>query len=546
VAGHFREKKEDDDSLAKNGPLEWARMVETYKRAALTSETHIPLIFAIDAVHGHSNVTGATLFPHNIGLGAAHDEALMRSIGRSTAWEVFVTGIDWNFSPTVAVSRNEKWGRTYESFSERTELVTRLSSAYINGLQSELIPGFSMIGTAKHWIGDGGTTQGIDQGDTNLSLAELKEIHLPPYVAAIRAGVKTVMVSFNSWKGRKLHGSRYLIQGLLKTELGFSGVVVTDWNGIDQIETPTGLGEDEKYMFQIAKAFDAGIDVYMVPEKWKKFIQLTEQLVRNYSSRTTPSIDPRRLDDAVLRVLKMKRESRIAQKPMPLELYSAFRSKFGSREHRALANRAAQESAVLLKGTPRALINPTDRVLVIGEMAVNTGYQAGGWSLAWQGVKRNIPGSRSILDGLIERQKRDHYDLNFSANGQTRVAPTKVVLVIGEPPYAEGEGDRTVGGPTLSPEHLALLRTALSYRVPVTVILLNGRPLLLPSEMDEVDSLISYWLPGTMGSGIADLLVGGKRFTGKLPFSWPATESQIDLDYRTRNVPWKFPLGHGL
>jgi len=536
----------DDQSLEQNRAINWAQLVDSYKRAALESETKIPLIFAIDAVHGHSNVTGATLFPHNIGLGATQDLDLIRQIGRSTAWEIFVTGIDWNFSPTVAVARNENWGRTYESFSEKTSLVTKLSSSYIEGLQSELALGFGIIGTAKHWIGDGGTTQGIDQGDTNLSLEELRTVHLPPYIAAIKAGVKTMMVSFNSWNGKKNHGNRFLIQELLKDELQFNGVVVTDWNGIDQIETPQGLGDDEKYMHQIAIAFDAGIDVYMVPEKWKKFIALTEQLVKNFDNGVSPNIDPKRLDDAVLRVLNLKYETKLANKPMPLELYDQFKHKFGSDEHRELAKRAAKESAVLLKGDEESFIISQDSVLVIGEMAQNTGYQAGGWSLEWQGVKRNIPGSVSIWQGIQTKQQTYSFDLEFSLDGKTSFKPSKVILVIGEDPYAEGMGDRTTNGPTLSEEHIELLKRALSFNVPVTVILLNGRPLLLPKEMDEVSSLISYWLPGTMGSAIADLLVGEDAFSGKLPFSWAASKDQVNDDYRNGNNVWQFPLGFGL
>ena len=537
---------EDDQSLELNRAINWAQMVETYKKAALESETKIPLLFAIDAVHGHSNVTGATLFPHNIGLGATQDSKLMMDIGKCTAWEIFVTGIDWNFSPTVAVARNENWGRTYESYSEKTSLVTDLSSSYIQGLQSKLALGFGIIGTAKHWIGDGGTTQGIDQGDTKLSLDELRKVHLPPYIAAIKAGVKTIMVSFNSWNGKKNHGNRFLIQELLKDELHFNGVVVTDWNGIDQIETPTGLDEDSKYMIQIAKAFDAGIDVYMVPDRWKKFISLTEQLVKNYETGVLPNIDPKRLDDAVLRVLKLKLDTKLAQKPMPLALYSQFKEKFGSVEHRKLAEKAAQESAVLLKGDQKNLIRPLDKVLVIGELAQNTGYQAGGWSLEWQGLKRNIPGSLSIWDGLKSAQQTSSFELQFSADGKTSFVPSKIILVIGEEPYAEGKGDRAKDGPTLSDEQIELLRKAITFNVPVTVILINGRPLLLPKEIDQVSALISYWLPGTMGSAIADQLVGKSVFSGKLSFSWPASFDQIDSDYRNRNVQWKFPLGFGL
>jgi beta-glucosidase len=538
--------KEDDVSLENNQALDWAKMVETYKQAAIQSETKIPLIFAVDAVHGHSNVTGATLFPHNIGLGATHNSHLLRQIGKSTAWEVFVTGIDWNFSPTVAVSRNERWGRTYESFSEKTDVVTQLSTAYIEGLQSDLIPGYSIIGTAKHWIGDGGTMNGVDQGDTQISLSELKKIHLPPYQSAIKAGVKTIMVSFNSWNGKKLHGHRYLIQDLLKNSLQFKGVVVTDWNGIDQIETSPGLTDDEKYMHQIAQAFDAGIDVFMVPENWKKFISFTEQLVHNFENNVTPSINPARLDDAVRRVLKLKRDSKIATKPLPLDLYAKYSEKFGSIKHRELAKKAAKASAVLLKSDSQKIISNGDSVLVMGELAKNTGYQAGGWSLAWQGVKRNIPGSLSIWDGVVKKQEKLYFNLDYSVDGNTLFKPNKIILVVGEDPYAEGQGDRTAQGATLSEEHNLLLKKALTYKVPVTVILISGRPLLFTKELDQASSIISYWLPGTMGSGIADLFTGEDAFSGRLSFSWPANENQIDFDYRTKNIVWKFPLGFGL
>jgi beta-glucosidase len=273
---------------------------------------------------------------------------------------------------------------------------------------------------------------------------------------------------------------------------------------------------------------------------------LTEQLVKNYENGIKPNIDPKRLDDAVLRVLKLKFETNLAKKPMPLELYNQFKEKFGSDEHRELAKRAAKESAVLLKGDKENLIYSQDSVLVIGEMAQNTGYQAGGWSLEWQGLKKNIPGSLSIWDGIQNQQEATSFDLEFSIDGKTNFRPNKIILVIGEEPYAEGMGDRTTNGPTLSLEHLELLKRAISFNVPVTVILLNGRPLLLPKEMDEVSSLISYWLPGTMGSAIADLLVGNDEFSGKLPFSWPASKGQIDDDYRNQDNDWQFPLGFGL
>jgi beta-glucosidase len=531
---------ETDALLEANRAYNWAYLIQSYKLAARNSTTKIPLLFAIDAVHGHSNVTGATLFPHNIGLGAANDLKLMRKIGLATAWEVFVTGVDWNFSPTMAIARNENWGRTYESFSEDTSLVTALSSAYLNGLQSELIPGHKIIGTAKHWLGDGGTTNGIDQGNTELPFAELMAQHVPPYVSAIQSGVQTVMVSFNSISGKKVHGSRELVQGLLREKLGFNGVVITDWNGIDQIETPPDLKGDDKYMFQIAVAFDAGIDVFMVPENWKKFIELSEKLVENYYRGASPFIHPNRLREAVSRILKLKNKNNLAIKPLPLVLYKKYNKVFGSRTHRDLANEAARKSAVLLKSNLKKIIRKNDKVLVLGELAVNTGYQAGGWSLEWQGVKRNIPGSLSIYDGLkLESSK---LKLKYSPDGLTNYRPTKVVVVVGEDPYAEGAGDRWPQGPELSEAHVNLVRKAQSFGVPVIVVLLSGRPLLLTKEVINADVLISYWLPGTMGSALAELLTGKFMFTGRLPFSWPRSLEQIDFDYREKNLWWLFPF----
>ncbi len=535
----------DNGGLKGNGPDAWTKMVQTYKLAALKSETKIPLIFAIDAVHGHNNVTGATLFPHNIGLGATRDLDVVKKIGEITAWEVFITGIDWNFAPTVAVARNENWGRTYESFSEKTDFVTRYATAYLKGLQTELPGGFRIIGTAKHWIGDGGTTKGIDQGNTQLSEEELRKMHLAPYLSLMKNGVQTVMVSFNSWNGVKLHGHKYLIQEVLRDELGFDGVVVTDWNGIDQIKTPGGLNPDQKYMYQIAKAFDAGIDVFMVPENWKKFINLSQVLLKNHANGVKPSLNPKRLDEAVYRLLRLKKIAKIGKKPLPLTVYNKYKARFGSKEHKKVAYVAAKKSAVLLK-KESDFITAEDSVLVVGEMAKNTGYQAGGWSLAWQGVTYNIPGSESIYSGIKAKAQKVGFKIGYSKTGNSRLKPTKVIVVIGEKPYAEGKGDMPeTTGPVFHPSQVNLLKKALTFGVPVTAILLNGRPMLFPKELDKVDNIISYWLPGTMGSAIADLLLG-EKFTGKLPFSWPANKSQVDFDYRSKNVNWKYPLGFGL
>lgn len=539
--------KEGEQPTAEiNGPLAWARLVQEYKEAAVQSSSKLPLIFAIDAVHGHNNVTGATLFPHNIGLGAANDPSLVERIGEATAREVLATGIDWNFAPTLAVARNERWGRTYESFSENTDLVSQLGVAYLKGLQKEFAPNVQVFGTAKHWIGDGGTTGGVDQGNTELSYEELLEIHLPPYLAMLEAGTKTVMASFNSWNGKKLHEHKFLITNLLKIELGFKGVVVSDWDAVDQIAAPPGLSEDDKYMYQIAKAFDAGVDVFMVPEKWEKFIELGERLVQNHKRGVTPFLDPLRLDNAVMRVLKLKLDMKLTEKPMPMDLYATFHKDFGSMDHRNLARTASLKSAVLLENHLGDLIQYGEKVLVVGEKAKLTGPLAGGWSLEWQGVPGNIPGSESIWDGMQSQSELHSLNLTYSPDLSFKDRPDKIVLVVGENPYAEGQGDRPEVGPRLSAKDEALLLQAVSSGIPVVLILVNGRPLLLPDYADQVSALVSYWLPGTMGSAIAEQLVGDMPFTGTLPFSWPRNEDDLDYDYRNKSINWRYPLGFGV
>jgi beta-glucosidase len=529
-----------------NGPQAWAQMVQKYKFFALQSSSKLPLLFAIDAVHGHNNVTGATLYPHNIGLGASRDFSLVEQIGTATAQEILATGIDWNFSPTLAVAGNERWGRTYESFSENTDLVSQMGAAYLRGLQKPLGQNSIWIaGTAKHWIGDGGTAAGVDQGDTQLSLTELRKTHLPPYLEAIRMGVPTVMASFNSWNGKKLHEHKFLITDLLKTELKFDGLVVSDWNGIEQISTPPGLSDDDKYMLQIAKAFDAGVDVFMVPENWAKFIELSEKLIENFNNHRSPSLDPARLDDAVQRVLNLKKKLRLNQRPLPLELYAEFSKDFGSPSHRSLAARASGQSAVLLISKISTLISSGDHVLVVGEKAILTGPQAGGWSLNWQGVTDNIPGSESIFDGINAKSAIYGLRVTYSSDSLQFNKADKIVLVLGEQPYAEGQGDRPGEGPRLSEDDELLLNKAVASGRPVILILLSGRPILLPESTSQVSALISYWLPGTMGSAIADYLLGEKKFNGRLPFSWPKNKDQLDSDYRDTSIDWLFPFGFG-
>ncbi|MFN4253224.1 glycoside hydrolase family 3 protein, partial [Deinococcus sp.] len=502
-----------------NTPQGWAAMVDTFQAAALRSRLGIPMLYGTDAVHGHNNVPGATLFPHNIGLGAAGDPDLARRIGRATAEEMAGTGVRWNFSPCLCVARDVRWGRTYESFGETPALPTALS-AIIDGYQGAggLAQPGAVLATAKHYLGDGGTAFGssltegylLDQGDTRLSEAELRRVHLPPFRAAVARNVGSVMVSFSGWNGTKLHAHRYLLTDVLKKELGFTGFVISDWAGVDQI--PGG------YPVAVRAAINAGIDMVMVPNDYVRFVDTLSAEVR--AGRVPMS----RIDDAVARILRQKFRLGLFERPMT---DASFQRTFGSAGHRALAREAVQKSLVLLRNDGVLPLRPGARVFVAGQSADDVGRQSGGWTLTWQGQNGPVPGGTSLLAGLRQLSEADGGTVTYARAaqpGQARDADVGLV-VVGETPYAEGKGDRA--SLALNAEDTANIRTVCADG-PCVVVTVSGRPLILPGT--PMNALVAAWLPGSEGAGVADVLYGRAPFTGRLPVSWPRRDDQLPLN----------------
>ncbi len=532
-----------------NRPADWVAMNDAYWAASMEEDDDhlaIPILYGVDAIHGNANVLGATIFPHNIGLGAAGDPDIVERIGRATAREVLASGVDWTFAPTLAVARDPRWGRTYESYSEDPALVARYAARIVRGLQGggrgdgpwRLGPD-GVVACAKHWVGDGGTDAGVDQGDTLADEEELRRLHIAPYLPALKAGVLTVMVSLSSWNGRKCHAHRYLIRDVLKGRVGFGGFVVSDWNGVDP------LADD--YGEAAAMAVNAGIDMFMVPETWKALIS---GLIAQVEWGAVPM---ERIDDAVTRILRVKFASGLFDRPRPALRRRAGGAGFGSREHRELAREAVRKSLVLLKNDDSVLpLDKGARILVTGRNAHDRGRQCGGFTVEWQGVSGNdrIPGGTSIWEGIravapgavLWGDGGDFRRAGGADAGDFDVA----VVVIGERPYAEGMGDirepspvrpgtnhlpagpgvlmpygRTLELATLHPEDLATIRALAARRVPVVTILISGRPLVVDAELAESAAFVAAWLPGSEGAGVADVLFGDYDFTGRLPFSWP-------------------------
>ena len=483
-------------------------------------EPAIPAIWGTDAVHGHTNIVGATIFPHNIGLGATRDADLVRRIGAATGTEIEATGIDWDFSPTIAVARDDRWGRTYESYSEDPQIVAPLGAALVEGLQgikgSKTYLGTGHVAaTAKHFFADGGTGQGVDQGDVNGDIEALKAIHAVPYPAAIDAGVEVIMASFNSINGVKMHGNRALLTDLLRDEMGFEGVVVGDWNAHGQIDGCT--------VSDCPQALLAGLDIYMVPDDWKA---LLENLVAQVEDGTIPMA---RLDEAVGRVLRLKLRLGLldtdAKKPSARGDGGDF-AQLGSPAHRALAREAVAKSQVLLKNDGILPLKSGAKMLVAGSAADDIATAAGGWTLTWQGGgeldNSYFPGATSIYRAIADEARAQGGSATLSPDGATDASGYDVaVVVFGEEPYAEFVGDRKtmVFDDT---EGLELLRKYKAAGVPTVAVFLSGRPLWMNRELNAADAFVASWLPGSEGAGVSDILFGKHEATGRLSFSWPA------------------------
>jgi beta-glucosidase len=515
-----------------NNATSWANMYDNFQNAALATPLAIPLIYGVDAVHGHNNVVGATIFPHNIGLGATRNPTLVQNIGRATAEEVSGTGIDWDFSPCLCVARDDRWGRTYESFGETPDLVSSMATI-ITGLQgSSLSAAGSVLATAKHYVGDGGTTGGDDQGNTQLSEAELRAIHLPPFQAAIQRGVGSVMISYSSWNGVKLHGHQFLVTTLLKGELGFSGFVISDWNGIDQIDGQPGFTAAE-----VRGAINAGIDMVMVPDAWQSYISLLRAEVQ------AGRVSMARIDDAVRRILTKKFQLGLFERP---RTDRSFTSTVGNAAHRSLARQAVRESLVLLKNANNILPLATgnNRIFVAGRNADNIGHQSGGWTISWQGGSGATTPGTTILQG-IRNTVASSSVVTFNQSGSGINNTYNVAIaVVGETPYAEGNGDRT-GSMSLDTTDINTINTLRNAGVPVVVVLVSGRPMDIASQLGNWNALVAAWLPGTEGQGVADVLFGVAQPTGKLPMTWMNSVSQQPINSGDGKTPL-FPLGFGL
>ena len=538
-------------------PDDWRKLADEYWQAGMDG-CGIPPIWGIDSVHGNNNVFGATIFPHNIGLGAANNPDLMVKIGRATARETRATGQPWVFAPTVAVARDDRWGRTYESFSENPERVTNLASPMIEGLQGNLWE-CSVAATIKHWVADGGTTNGKDQGDTELTEEQLINIHGIPYFSGMKAGVLSAMPSFSSWNGEKMHGNHYLIQDILKNTLGFSGHVISDWNGIGQV-TDNGTNCSNS---NCPKAVNAGIDLFMVPFEWRDFIATTKQQVLD------GTIALQRIDDAVERILRNKLLLRLFTKK-PSDTRCAADKWVGHKSHRFIARRAVRESLVLLKNNNRILpLDPKARILVTGKNADSIANQSGGWTLSWQGTgntNSDFPGATSIYDGIAAIAPGA--DLVEDISSVNLNDYDVAVVAIGETPYAEGLGDirsnQTLEHNKLNPEDFALLDALSSTGIPVVTLWVAGRPLYVNKELNRSDAFVATWLPGSEGRGVADVIIGKRQrssesqsevqavstvanydFTGTLAFSWPGEDCQTPLN-EDEQADALFAYGYGL
>lgn len=517
-------------------PKGWADCYDSLQRLSEKTRLRIPILFGIDAVHGHNNVNGAVIFPHNIALGATRNPAIVEQVAAITAREMKGTGIHWTFAPCVAVARNERWGRTYESFGEDPALIKLLTPAFVKGLQnSSLADNNSVLACAKHYVGDGGTTNGRDQGNTEVDEATLRSIHLPGYLEAINAGAKSIMASYNSWNGNKMHGNRYLITDVLKGELQFKGFVVSDWSGIDQLSP--------NYKYAVEQSINAGLDMVMITtgpggrNNYEFFIKTLKELVKE------KSVSMARIDDAVRRILKVKFEMGLFERKYADRNLLA---EVGSTAHRQIGREAVRQSLVLLKNEKNVLpLSKTMKSIVVaGKGADDIGMQCGGWTIDWQGRRGNfLNGGTTILQAVKNTVSKET-NVKYSPDGSTADSGDVAIVVIGEEPYAEMFGDRE--DLSLAKEDVALVEQLTAKGVTVVVVLISGRPMIINSTLEKSAAFVVAWLPGTEGQGVADVLFGDYAPTGKLPHSWPRSMSQIPINVGDEKYDPLFPYGFGL
>lgn len=514
----------------------WATAYDSLQMYSQKSRLRIPMIFGVDAVHGHNNVDGAVIFPHNVGMGATRNPQLVEKVGMVTAAEMRGTGIQWDFAPCVAVARNERWGRTYESFGEDPELVKQLGAAFVKGMQGvNLSDKTAALVCVKHFVGDGGTTNGKDQGNTEVDEATLRAIHLPGYVEGIKAGAKAIMVSYNSWNGTKMHGNKYLMTDVLKKELGFKGFLVSDWAAIDQL--------DKNYKSAIEKSINGGLDMAMIPNgpgKANNYIDFMTMLKELVKEKKVPMS---RIDDAARRILTVKFEMNISE-----NLYTDrnLLMQVGSKEHREVAREAVRQSLVLLKNENNILplSKNTKKFHVAGKGADNIGMQCGGWTIIWQGKNGNVTGGGTTILQAVKNTVSKDTKVTYSIDGSGADSTDIGIVVVGEQPYAEMFGDRE--DLSLSKEDLAAIDNIKAKGIPVVVLLLSGRPMIIAPALKNSDAFAAIWLPGTEGQGVADVLFGDFNFAGKLPHTWPKNMQQIPINVGDKNYDPLFPYGFGL
>ncbi|CAL1382371.1 unnamed protein product [Linum trigynum] len=533
----------------KASPEEWIKMVNEYQRGAMSTRLGIPLIYGIDAVHGHNNVYNATIFPHNIGLGATREPALVKKIGAATALEMRATGIPYAFAPCIAVCRDPRWGRCYESYSEDTEIVKAMTEL-IPGLQGD-VPADARKGVpyvagkrkvaacAKHFVGDGGTVKGINENNTIIDWNGLRRIHMPAYFASIVKGVSTVMVSYSSWNGVRMHANRNLVTSYLKDTLKFRGFVISDWQGIDRLTDPPHAN----YTYSVEKAVAAGLDMVMVPLNYTEFIDDLTLLVNK------GVIPMSRIDDAVRRILRVKFVLGLFDNPMADD---SMVNELGKQEHRELAREAVRKSLVLLKnGKDGSSILPlpkkAPKILVAGYHAHNLGYQCGGWTIEWEGFSGNdrTPGTTILtaIKAAVDPTTKVTYEEAPTADYVKANDFSYAIVVVGEHPYVETGGDNL--NLTIPDPGPATIRNVCGS-VKCVVVLISGRPLVIEPYVDSMDGLVAAWLPGTEGRGVTDVLFGDYGFTGKLPRTWFRRVDQLPMNVGDKHYDPLFPFGFGL
>ena len=520
---------------ADNEPQTWLKAVNEFQTQALQTRLKIPLLYGIDAVHGHNNIDGAVVLPHHIGLGATHDPALMRQAEQVTAQEVAGTGIRWAFAPCIAVAQDERWGRTYESYGSDTALVGALGAEAVRGLQGDQLSSgpTSVLACAKHYIGDGGTQNGKDQGNDVCDEATLRKLYLPPYAAAIKAGVGSIMVSYSSWNGLKMHANRHLLTEVLKGELGFQGFLVSDWAAIDQISPD--------YKKDVEASINGGLDMIMIPAalgqpgNYAEFIADLKDLVN------LGQVPQSRIDDAVRRILRIKVQMGLFENPWT---DPALTAQIGSAEHRQVARQCVRESLVVLKNSGHALplSKNLKHLVVAGPAADDLGLQCGGWTISWQGSTGAVTHGGTTLLTAIRQTVSSGTEVSYSADGQNLAGADAIIVVVGEKPYAEMFGDRT--NVDLSVSDTALVQAAKATGAPVITVLYSGRPMVLGPVLKASQALVAAWLPGTEGTGVADVLFGDAHPTGKLPRPWPKNDQQLSAQFLSGKP--LFPVGYGL